>query len=192
MGKTGKSKALFSATEVARFCEVDIKTIHNWAEQGEIPHFRTPGRHLRFHRNDVLEFLQRYGYPMPTVLHSGKPKVISIDPIALPHTSMANILDGFDTTEYVDAIDALIDMGNDPPDAAVVSDELTGVDCIHFIKQLKGHKITRRVRVVVYYSKARMYRKKDALAAGASARVMQGETEELRQTLEALTKLKPA
>ncbi|MEM6961572.1 MAG: hypothetical protein AAF550_07510, partial [Myxococcota bacterium] len=90
------------------------------------------------------------------------------------------------------AIDALIDMGNDPPDAAVISDELTGVDCIHFIKQLKSHKVTRRVRVVVYYSKARMYRKKDALAAGASARVMQGETEELRQTIEALTRLKPA
>ena len=37
---------LFTASDVARFCQVDLKTIHNWSEKGEIRHFRTPGRHL--------------------------------------------------------------------------------------------------------------------------------------------------
>src|SRR5690242_21092939 len=70
---------LFTASEVARFCQVDLKTIHNWADKGEIRHFRTPGRHLRFHRGDVVEFLRKYGYPVPAILRAGKPKIVIVD-----------------------------------------------------------------------------------------------------------------
>src|SRR5207237_3914063 len=64
MARRTQAKELFTASEVARFCQVDLKTIHNWADRGEIRHFRTPGRHLRFRRVDVLDFLRKYGYPV--------------------------------------------------------------------------------------------------------------------------------
>ncbi|HEX2675074.1 MAG TPA: helix-turn-helix domain-containing protein, partial [Polyangiales bacterium] len=64
MARRAQAKELFTASEVARFCQVDLKTIHNWADRGEIRHFRTPGRHLRFRRVDVLDFLRKYGYPV--------------------------------------------------------------------------------------------------------------------------------
>src|SRR5215471_21478596 len=70
---------LLTASKVARFCHVDLKTIHNWADKGEIKHFRTPGRHLRFRRLDVLDFLRKYGYPIPELLRVGRPKVVVID-----------------------------------------------------------------------------------------------------------------
>lgn len=56
---------LFTAAQLAGFCQVDLKTIHNWVDRGKIAHFRTPGRHLRFRRADVLQFLQTTGYPIP-------------------------------------------------------------------------------------------------------------------------------
>lgn len=59
------SEELLKATDVAKFCQVDLKTIHNWCDKGYVPHFRTPGRHLRFKRADVKEFLQKHGYPIP-------------------------------------------------------------------------------------------------------------------------------
>lgn len=49
---------LLTASDVADLCEVDLKTIHNWVERGCIPHFRTPGRHLRFQALDVARFLR--------------------------------------------------------------------------------------------------------------------------------------
>src|SRR6266481_2253220 len=70
---------LFTASEFAHFCRVDLKTIHNWADKGQIRHFRTPGRHLRFRRLDVIDFLRKYGYPVPESLRSGKPKVVVVD-----------------------------------------------------------------------------------------------------------------
>lgn len=56
---------LLTAAKVAALCEVDLKTIHNWADRGSLPHFRTPGRHLRFRAIDVATFLRALGYAVP-------------------------------------------------------------------------------------------------------------------------------
>src|SRR5678815_5037851 len=77
--RTAEAPELFTASEFAHLCGVDLKTIHNWADKGQIRHFRTPGRHLRFRRLDVVDFLRKYGYPVPEALRSGKPRVIVVD-----------------------------------------------------------------------------------------------------------------
>lgn len=59
------TRSFLTTTDLARICEVDLKTIHNWADKGKIKHFRTPGRHLRFERTAVIEFLKHFGYPVP-------------------------------------------------------------------------------------------------------------------------------
>lgn len=69
------SPVFYTAQDVARFCEVDLKTIHLWADRGKIVHQRTTGRHLRFRRNDVLRFLRGLGYPLPPELRDVRPRV---------------------------------------------------------------------------------------------------------------------
>jgi excisionase family DNA binding protein len=66
---------LYTAQDVARFCEVDLKTIHHWADGGKIPHHRTEGRHLRFRRNHLVRFLQAHGYPLHAELATARPTV---------------------------------------------------------------------------------------------------------------------
>src|SRR5690242_7607135 len=103
---------LFTASEVARFCHVDLKTIHNWVEKGEIRHFRTPGRHLRFRRHDVLDFLHKYGYPVPESLRGAKPKVavLDTDPAVLAAVRRA-LGRRFEVTTFGDPFEALVGMG---------------------------------------------------------------------------------
>jgi excisionase family DNA binding protein len=62
---------LLKTSDLARLCQVDVKTIHNWCEADKLPHMRTPGRHLRFRAEDVVAFLQKYGYPVPRELDGG-------------------------------------------------------------------------------------------------------------------------
>ncbi len=64
----GAREKLLTASDLASLCEVDLKTIHNWVDRGRIPHFRTPGRHLRFRAADVAEFLRTWGYSVPREL----------------------------------------------------------------------------------------------------------------------------
>jgi excisionase family DNA binding protein len=71
----GARPLLYTGQDVARFCEVDLKTIHHWADRGRIPHHRTEGRHLRFRRNDVVRFLRAHTYPIPDDLAGVRPQV---------------------------------------------------------------------------------------------------------------------
>lgn len=65
-----KPQHIFTASDLAKFCQVDLKTIHNWANSGRIEFFRTPGRHLRFKATPVRNFLDAYGYDVPDDVRS--------------------------------------------------------------------------------------------------------------------------
>ena len=147
MPKRGQAKELFTASEVARFCQVDLKTIHNWADRGEIRHFRTPGRHLRFRRLDVLDFLRKYGYPVPDVLRQGRPTVFLIDEdTASLEELQTGLSQHFEVTCFADPVDALIAIGARTPDVVVLDPANRKVDGTGAIERLKSVDATRHVR----------------------------------------------
>jgi excisionase family DNA binding protein len=185
MARRTQAKELFTASEVARFCQVDLKTIHNWADRGEVRHFRTPGRHLRFRRVDVLDFLRKYGYPIPEVLRQGKPTVhlIEEDPQQLDALKKA-LAARFDAIGFSDPVDALIAVGSDTPDVVVLDVGGNKIDGLSCIARLKASEATRHVRLVVYSS--REDRRARALEAGASAYVARPDLQKLTDTIHAL------
>jgi excisionase family DNA binding protein len=111
---------VYTAQDVAGFCEVDLKTIHHWADAGKIPHRRTEGRHLRFRRNDVLAFLRSHGYPLPPSLTTEKPQVFfaSLDPA---HDEVARKLAAkFWVRRFDSAAVAAAYLLSDEPDALII------------------------------------------------------------------------
>ncbi len=186
MARAQKLKELFTASEVARFCQVDLKTIHNWSERGEIRHFRTPGRHLRFRRADVLDFLRKYGYPIPDLLAEGRPRVVAVtDDGGAASAAKRALSKQFDVTTSSDALDTLIRAGAEGPDVVVLDAEIGELDALAVIRALGQNESTRNVRTILYADNSDSLKKK-ALDAGASAFVAKGDTGKLRDTLEAL------
>lgn len=84
------TEKLFTASDLARFCQVDLKTIHNWADKGKNIHFRTPGRHLRFRASDVRYFLVRQGFSVPSEVIGA----IADAPATPPEPSVMPAFDG--------------------------------------------------------------------------------------------------
>lgn len=176
---------LFTASDVARFCQVDLKTIHNWADKGDIRHFRTPGRHLRFRRLDVLDFLRKYGYPIPDALRSGKPKVVVVDADAAVLASVRRALGKrFDLVTFIDVFDALVAVGTLQPDALVLDVDVPGVDGLRCLARLRSIEVTSHIRCIVYSSRGDL--KKPATEAGAYDFVQKGDAAELCDSLEKL------
>jgi excisionase family DNA binding protein len=127
---------LYTAQDVARFCEVDLKTIHHWADGGKIPHHRTEGRHLRFRRNHLVGFLRAHGYPLHDELASARPTVFIAGGLDLaPPTSVsgANAADAavedlarrlaarFFVRRFDSAIAAVANLVAGEPDALILS-----------------------------------------------------------------------
>jgi excisionase family DNA binding protein len=179
---------LFTASELARFCHVDLKTIHNWVDKGEIRHFRTPGRHLRFRRLDVLDFLHKYGYPIPEALRGSKPKiaVLDADPGVLAAVRRA-LGRRFEVTAFADPFEALVGIGSARPDALVLDLALPGMDALRFLERLKALDATAPIRLIIYSSQDQQRRA--ALDAGASDFVPKGEIALLRESIERWTGL---
>jgi excisionase family DNA binding protein len=185
MPKRGQAKELFTASEVAKFCQVDLKTIHNWADRGEIRHFRTPGRHLRFRRVDVLDFLRKYGYPVPEILKQGRPRIHIIDEDTSTLEGLERALSQrFEVRTFAEAVDALIAIGSDTPDIVVLDVGSGHIDGLSTIARLRSVDGTQHVRVVVY--SARTDRKQQALDAGASAFVHKPDIGKLNESIDAL------
>jgi excisionase family DNA binding protein len=185
MPKRSQAKELFTASEVAKFCQVDLKTIHNWADRGEIRHFRTPGRHLRFRRVDVLDFLRKYGYPVPDVLKQGRPRVHVIDEDSATLEGLERALAArFDVRTFAEPVDALIAIGSETPDVVVLDVASGRIDGLSTIARLRSVDGTQHVRIVVYSS--RPERRQQALDAGASAFVQKPDLTKLNESIDAL------
>lgn len=111
---------LYTAQDVARFCEVDLKTVHHWADRGKVACFRTDGRHLRFRRNDVVRFLRAHDYPLPDEVVLVRPRVLwaaspALDDLAKRVASRAAV------DRRPNAVAAVAHLHADAPDALVFS-----------------------------------------------------------------------
>jgi excisionase family DNA binding protein len=180
-----KSEGLFTASQIARFCQVDLKTIHNWADRGQISHFRTPGRHLRFRRPHVLDFLRKYGYPIPDELEAERPRVaLFVDGLREKDKVLASLQTTFEVVDYPDPLTGLLQIGEQPPDAIVLGAQVGDLSGAEIIDALKRGNNTRHVRAILLAGGEAD--KQAALEAGASAYVSASDTKGLRDTLEAL------
>lgn len=185
MPRGAQAKHLYTASQVARFCQVDLKTIHNWADRDEIPHFRTPGRHLRFQRADVLDFLRKYGYPIPVELSYHKPRVLLLLADASLQYGVASALQpSFEVQTFSEPLAAFLDIGARAPDAIVLEEELRGLSAAKIIAALKQNEQTRHIRAVLFTNGDR--NKNTAADAGASAHIQSHNVDGLRDTLEAM------
>jgi excisionase family DNA binding protein len=121
-------ESVYSAQALANFCEVDLKTVHHWADRGKVPHFRTDGRHLRFRRNDVVRFLRAHGYPLPDTLVRSRPTVAlalgaaMLDGAPLSLDELTKRLGSrFSVRRHANALAAISHLVAEAPDVVVLS-----------------------------------------------------------------------
>jgi excisionase family DNA binding protein len=168
---------LLTATQIAAFCDVDLKTIHNWADRGKIRGWRTSGRHLRFRRLDVVDFLRAYGFPIPAALRESRPRVVAVDADREGLGWMRRTLARrFEITAFEHVVDGLLALAEADPDVALLGD-VAPMDAKGVAARLCAVEATHHVRVVTLGS------------AGAPDAVARGDTAMLREVMQRVTGL---
>jgi excisionase family DNA binding protein len=146
---------VYTAQDVARFCEVDLKTIHNWTDAGKIPHHRTEGRHLRFRRNHVVAFLRAHDYPLPPRLANERPTILFALPDSEDHARgeidevVKKLESHFSVCRFETAMSALTQLALLEPDAIVLSNDDSTWARAPALAALKAYAPTSWVATVV-------------------------------------------
>jgi len=178
---------LFTAPEVARFCKVDLKTIHNWVDRQQIEHFRTPGRHLRFRRADVIDFLRRFSYPVPEELQPRRPAVYALSSDT-PLSGAVRRACGSDME--VGVFESVMDLGlragQAPPDVIVLDADAVPQGAGVIVRSLRGFTPTENCRVILCSD--RQPGPGDSGKIGVDGWIAKSSMKELRSTLDALIK----
>jgi excisionase family DNA binding protein len=168
---------LLTATQIAAFCDVDLKTIHNWADRGKIRGWRTSGRHLRFRRLDVVDFLRAYGFPIPAALRESRPRVFAVDAdrdgLGWMRRALAR---RFEITAFEHVVDGLVALADADPDVALLGD-VSPMDAKAVAARLREVEATHHVRVVTLGT------------AGTPDVVARGDTAKLREVMQRVTGL---
>ena len=133
----------------------------------------------------MLDFLRKYGYPIPEELEAERPRVaLLMNGMSATEQVAAALEPAFEVTDYADPIAALLSMGEQPPDAVVLATDLGSLSGSEIIRALKRGTHTQHVRAVLLAGDDAD--KQAALKAGASAQVGAHDLSGLRDTLEAL------
>jgi PleD family two-component response regulator len=134
---------------------------------------------------DVLDFLRKYGYPVPDVLKQGRPRVHVVDEDAATLEGLERALSSrFEVRTFAEPVDALIAIGSDTPDVVVLDVGGVRMDGLATITRLRSVEGTQHVRIVVYSS--RTDRKQQALDAGAAVFVQKADVAKLTEAIETL------
>jgi hypothetical protein len=178
------------ASQVAHIWDVDLKTVHNWVEKGDIEAFSTPGRHLRFRRRSLLHFLRRYNMEIPPEIAPIRPRVTVVDARVEEARKLAGMLaTAFEVQVITDPTAALVDIGAQCAganliDAVIVTLPASGVDSERWLRAMTRHAETRYTSVVALSHGASDHDTRRWQDAGVLATVLDGDVSQVSLVLE--------
>lgn len=148
----------YTTHDIARLFDVYPSTVHNWIETGRLKEsFLTPGGHYRFLKADLLAFLRAFNMPMPRALEQERRRVLIVDDdkeiARVISKAFARHKDLFETRVLHDGVEALISIGQDPPDLVVLDIVLPKMDGELVCEVLKKKEETSAVKIIAISGK---------------------------------------
>jgi two-component system OmpR family response regulator len=197
MAKAKKKKRVFSAHEVANFCDVVNQTAINWIRQGHLEAYTTPGGQYRVYADVLAKFMQTQGMRLPEEVREILAEQAKIEEVLIVDDDqelndlIKQFLDKrypeFKVNQAYDGFDAGKAITEYKPDVVLLDINLPGVDGYKLCKQIKSDENLSRPIVVAISGISDDEVQRRAMEAGADAFVPKPlQLESLPQLIEEL------
>jgi excisionase family DNA binding protein len=147
-----KRERVFTTFQIAEMCSVRPTTVIKWANQQRIKAYTTPGGHRRVLESDFLEFLKKYNLPIPLELGAGRRRILVVEDEAdlgqLLVRSLQRASKDLDVRWTRDGVEALLDIGKNPPDLVLLDVAMPLVDGTRVLATLRSDPKTQGVKVI--------------------------------------------
>jgi excisionase family DNA binding protein len=164
---------IFSSRQVGKLVGADPSSVNRWIDSGKLNAYRTPGGHRRVLYDDLVQFLEQCGMPLPEELQPERKSILIADGDATVVRSLRRGLLRADKSLEIDTctsgVDALLKLGVHQPDVVVLDASLPGIDAVDVCKRIREQEETSHVMVLATSGRASGPLEKKLIAAGASA-----------------------
>lgn len=149
-------------------CHVGRGSVLNWIDRGLIAAYRTPGGHRRVTEVALRAFLQQHGKPIPSGLEGTVRILLVDDDEGIVETLAANLSrEGRNVRSAPNGIDALLEVGQEPPEILVLDLALPVLDGFEVVRRLRARPRTAGVRIVAISGHSPDQFRAKAMEAGA-------------------------
>jgi excisionase family DNA binding protein len=147
----------YTTHDIARYCDVSPSSVVRWIGEGKLKSYETPGGHQRVSRADLIVFLKEFRIPIPAEVESPQKRVLIVD----DEVEMTRVLARafarhsaeFKAEVCHDGVEALIRIGEEPPDLVLLDIVLPKMDGLQVCRVLKSKPQTRSIKIVVITGK---------------------------------------
>jgi len=163
----------YTTHDIAGFCGVYPSTVVNWINSGKLKSSLTLGGHHRVSREDVIGLLKAMGTKIPPEVATPAMRVLIVDDDAevtrVVARAFARRAGAFATEVCHDGVEALLRIGQDPPDLVVLDLVLPKMDGLQVCRVLKAKADTRGIRIVAVSGKKPPFNEKKPSEANIDA-----------------------
>lgn len=149
--KDSKSKALTTG-EVAKYCDVNFRTVIRWIERGVLQAYKLPGRgDNRIPVESFMKFLKENQMPIPADLQSTNNKILIIDDQLEMARSIARILRrlGYQTETAENGFIAGVLLLSYKPALVTLDLRMPGLNGFDVLKFIRGREELLDLKVLV-------------------------------------------
>jgi excisionase family DNA binding protein len=163
----------YTTHDIAGFCGVYPSTVVNWINSGKLRSSLTLGGHHRVSREDVIALLKAMGTKIPPEVAAPAMRVLIVDDDAevtrVLSRAFARRAGVFATEVCHDGVEALLRIGQEPPDLVVLDLVLPKMDGLQVCRVLKAKADTRGIRIVAISGKKPPFNEKKPSDAAIDA-----------------------
>jgi CheY-like chemotaxis protein len=145
----------YTTHDIAKFCDVYPSSVLYWINGGKLRTQQTAGGHHRVTREDLVDFLQSLNMPLPAELVARKRVlIVDDDPELSRVVSRAFSRHAeYDVETCGDGINALIRIGQNPPDLIILDIVIPKMDGIQVCRVLKSQPQTSAIKIIAVSGK---------------------------------------
>jgi len=188
-------KKIYTAKEIAQYCDVAPRTVSQWIREGKIKAYQTPGNHNRIKKEDFVCFLNQYHIPIPDDLNENdtKKRILIVD----DDEAMVNSIQRMLVREKIYDIEVAYDgfiagqkFITHKPDLVILDLRMPKVDGYKLCSAIRGDAKNKSVKILIISGVVEIEGKEKIMKLGANDYVSKPfDNNDLKKKIEKLLKI---
>ena len=141
-----------STGEIAKYCDVNLRTVIRWIDKGELKGYKLPGRgNNRVQQEDFVAFLQAHQMPVPPEFQNLQPKILIVDDEVQVAKAIQRVVKrlGFDNQIATDGFKAGTLLGAYQPSLMTLDLSMPGLDGFEVLKFTRSQAAFTHLKILV-------------------------------------------